>query len=112
LGHNSGLRGWIRFRIWIGCSGRSGSSSGFAQNFKHYGSAGRTFALNGFPAILHGLFNAIGDGLFGLALDAISFRHKKFAVDASCIERFAQATYKHLQRQFQTQQQHNQQLII
>jgi hypothetical protein len=48
--------------------------------------------LMAFAAIFHGFFNAIGDGLFGLALDAVSFRHKKIAADASCTERSEQAT--------------------
>jgi len=33
--------------------------------------------LDGFAAVFHGFFNAIGDGLFGLAFDAVSFRHKE-----------------------------------
>jgi hypothetical protein len=78
----------LRGRIGIGWSGR-GSNGGFAQNFEHHGAAGGAFALDGFAAVFHGFFHAIGDGLFGLALDAISFRHKKFAANASCAERFA-----------------------
>jgi hypothetical protein len=68
-----------------GWSGRGGV--GLAQNFEHHGAAGGAFALDGFAAVFHGFFNAIGDGLFGLALDAVSFRHKKFAANASCVER-------------------------
>jgi hypothetical protein len=97
-----------RIGIRIGGNRRSG---GFAKNFEHHGAAGGAFALNGFAAIFHGFFNAIGDGLFGLALDAVSFRHKKFAAGASCVERFKQATRKGRQRQFQSETQQNQALL-
>jgi hypothetical protein len=67
--------------------GGSRCRGGFAQDLKHHCATGRAFALDGLAAILHGFFNAIGDGLLGLALDAVSFRHKKFTADTSCIER-------------------------
>jgi hypothetical protein len=88
----------------MGCCGRSrGGGSRLAKNLEHYSAAGGAFAFNGLAAILHGFFDAIGDGLFGLALDAVSFRHKKFAAEASCLERSGQATRKGWQRQFQTE---------
>jgi hypothetical protein len=58
-------------------SGWGGRSGGFAQDFEHNRAASRAFALNGFAAVFHGFFDAVGDWLFSLALDAISFRHKK-----------------------------------
>ena len=61
--------------------------AGFAQNLEHHRAASRAFALDGFAAVLHGFFDAIGDGLFSLALDAISFRHKKV-----CRRRFMRQT--------------------
>jgi hypothetical protein len=88
---------------WRGRGG-GGSGSGLAEDLKHDGATGGTFALNGFAAIFHGFFNAIGDGLFGLALDAVSFRHKKFADAASCgAYGLHKATHKGRQRQFETE---------
>jgi hypothetical protein len=64
---------------------RGWRGSSFAQDFEHDGAAGGAFALDGLAAVFHGFFHAIGDGLFGLAFDAVSFRHKEFTADASCV---------------------------
>jgi hypothetical protein len=85
----SNLRGRI---VGGGRGRRGGCRSGLAQNLKHDGAASGALALDGFAAVFHGFFDAIGDGLFGLALDAVSFRHKDFTVNASCVERQEQAT--------------------
>ena len=53
--------------------------SGFApENFKHHNAAGRTFALDRFPSVLHGFFHGACDFLLGFTFDAVSFGHKWF----------------------------------
>jgi hypothetical protein len=85
----------------LGGGGGGGRGVGLAQNLEHHGAAGGAFALDGFAAVFHGFLNAVGDGLLGLALDAVSFRHKEFADGASCAKRDGEATGKNRQRQLQ-----------
>lgn len=49
-----------------------------SQNLEHHRSAGGATTLDCPPAILHGLFDAIGDFLPRLTLNAIAFHHKQF----------------------------------
>jgi len=55
------------------------------QNFKHHCPAGRAFAFDGFAPVFHRFLDPIDDFLFRLALDAVSFGHKKYCCPgASC----------------------------
>src|SRR5438477_7030275 len=59
-------------------SGRRGRSLA-AQYLKHHRAAGWAFALDGLAPVLHRFLDGIDNFLLGLAFDAVSFRHKKFA---------------------------------
>ena len=68
FGFGRGGGGWSRYRR---------GHSGFAAEYlEHDNAAGGALALDRLPPVLHHFFNRIGNFLFGLALDAISFWHR------------------------------------
>src|SRR5438067_746730 len=78
---------------------RTHFANGFiAQNLEHDSAAGRALAFDRFTAVLHRFFDAVGDLFLGLALDAISFSHKNFTVQASCPNGEGSLTEQNLKR--------------
>src|SRR5258706_3276816 len=67
---------------WSG-AGRSGSSSSgrcfTTQYLGHHSAAGWALAFYGLAPVLHRFLDGVDNFLLGLAFDAVSFRHKKFA---------------------------------
>ena len=56
---------------------RRGGGSLSSQNLEHDRAAGRAFAFDGFPTVLHRFLNGLSDLFFRFALNAITFGHKK-----------------------------------
>src|SRR5215471_12577708 len=77
----------LRSNRWFGRLGGSwGGNRGFTpQNLVHYRSTGRTFAFDGFAPVLRRNFHCFRNLFLRLALNAVTFWHRKVLVaGASC----------------------------
>src|SRR2546421_11546945 len=88
IGRDDDIRELFRHRLgrrrrlarWSSGSRIGWSGRGFASHYlKHHSATRGALAFNCLAAILHGFLDSIDNFLLGLAFDAVSFRHKKFA---------------------------------